>query len=108
MDAHCKFEFWGIQIYAAIDQFFPRVMWIYVGISSRSAVPVSNQYISMLASDALPGREFARGGPGRPPSDGRLRQVCILPRSEPHPTIINLCKVIVRVPALQAGGRLER
>ena len=50
MDAYCKFEHWGIQIYAAIDVYSRYIMWIYVGISGRTALSVLSQYIQTVAS----------------------------------------------------------
>lgn len=50
MDAYCKYEFVGIQIYAAIDVFSRYIMWIYVGITGRSAVSVLAQYVATLGN----------------------------------------------------------
>lgn len=48
MDAHCKFEYWGIQIYGAIDVHSRHMQWLYVGITGRSAVSVLAQYTATL------------------------------------------------------------
>lgn len=48
MDAYCKFEHWGIQVYAAIDSYSRYIQWIYVGIAGRSAVTVFAQYLNTL------------------------------------------------------------
>lgn len=32
MDAHLKLQFWGIEIYAAIDAYSRYVIWVYLGI----------------------------------------------------------------------------
>lgn len=53
MDAHCKFEHFGIQIYAAIDVYSRFVTWIYVGITARTAISVLAQYIKTLAEDGM-------------------------------------------------------
>ncbi|KAF2857071.1 hypothetical protein K470DRAFT_267100 [Piedraia hortae CBS 480.64] len=49
MDAHSKLEFWGVQVYAVIDEWSRCVMWTYVDITGRSAVSVLKQYVSTLA-----------------------------------------------------------
>jgi hypothetical protein len=46
-------EHWGIQIYAAIDTYSRCIMWIYVGITGRTAVSVWAQYIQTLASGGV-------------------------------------------------------
>lgn len=53
MDAYCKLEFWGIQIYAAIDIYSRCLMWIYVGVTGRTAVSVFAQYIKTLADGGV-------------------------------------------------------
>jgi len=50
MDAYCKFEMYGIQVYAGIDAYSRRIMWIYVGISGRTAVSVQAQYLATLTN----------------------------------------------------------
>ncbi|KAH0370119.1 hypothetical protein KCU65_g2882, partial [Aureobasidium melanogenum] len=45
MDAHCKLEKYGIQIYASIDTWSRKITWLYVGITARIAVSVAAQYI---------------------------------------------------------------
>ena len=44
IDAYCKMERWGIQMYAAIDVFSRHIMWTFVGISGRSQTSVFVQY----------------------------------------------------------------
>ena len=48
IDGYCKFEAWGIQIYAAIDCYSRYVIWLYVGLTGRSAYSVFSQYIEAL------------------------------------------------------------
>ena len=50
MDAHCKLEHWGIQIYAAIDVYSRHIVWIYIGITGRTQVSVLAQYLAAAAS----------------------------------------------------------
>ena len=45
IDAYCKLEHWGIQVYGAVDVYSRRIVWIYVGITGRSAVSVLAQYM---------------------------------------------------------------
>ena len=45
VDAHCKLEIVGIQIYAVIDAFSRKILWIYVGPSARTAVSVVAQFL---------------------------------------------------------------
>jgi hypothetical protein len=53
VDGHCKLEHWGIEIYAAIDAYSRYVIWIYVGISSRTAVSVLKQYTDTLETNGV-------------------------------------------------------
>jgi hypothetical protein len=53
MDAHCKFEKYGIQIYAAIDAWSREVMWVYVGITARTAVSVCCQYLACIGQGGV-------------------------------------------------------
>ena len=48
MDGYCKFDHWGIQIYAGIDVHSRHIHWVYVGITGRSAVSVLAQYAATL------------------------------------------------------------
>lgn len=48
IDGHCKLNFYGIEIYAAIDAYSRYIIWIYVGISSRTAVSVLRQFLDTL------------------------------------------------------------
>jgi hypothetical protein len=48
MDGYCKFEEFGIQIYAAIDAYSRNIIWIYVGVSGRTMVSVYQQFAVAL------------------------------------------------------------
>ncbi|KAF6238641.1 hypothetical protein HO173_003147 [Letharia columbiana] len=48
IDAHCKLEIVGIQIYAVIDAYSRKIIWIYVGISARTAVSVVKQFLEFM------------------------------------------------------------
>ena len=50
MDGYLKLAPFGIEIYAAIDGFSRYMIWIYVGISTRTAVSVYCQYIEAVRS----------------------------------------------------------
>ena len=63
MDAYCKLEFCGIQIYSAIDVYSRQIMWLYVGLTGRTAVSVLAQYIQTLTDcGVMP--EFVRSDCG--------------------------------------------
>ena len=44
LDGYDKLSDWGIEIYAAIDAYSRFIIWIYVGISNRTANSVLVQY----------------------------------------------------------------
>jgi hypothetical protein len=48
MDGYLKLASYGIEIYAAIDAYSRYIIWIYVGISSRTAVSVLRQFLDVL------------------------------------------------------------
>ena len=48
MDGHCKLQYWGIEIYAAIDAYSQYIIWIYVGISCWIAISTLKQYLHTL------------------------------------------------------------
>ena len=48
LDGYCKFDFVGIEIYAAIDAYSRNVLWAYCGISARTEISVMRQYCDML------------------------------------------------------------
>ena len=43
-----KLEPFGIEIYAAVDAYSRYIIWTYVGISARTAVSVSHQYLTVV------------------------------------------------------------
>lgn len=53
IDAYCKLEFCGIQIYAVIDAYSRKLLWIYVGVSSRTAVSVAKQFLTYLQDEKI-------------------------------------------------------
>lgn len=53
MDAFCKLEHWGIQVYAAIDTYSRYIVWIYVGPSARTQSAVAAQYLKTLNSGKM-------------------------------------------------------
>lgn len=57
VDAYCKLEIIGIQIYAVIDAYSRKVIWIYVEGSGRTAVSVLKQFsIYMKEHKIMPER----------------------------------------------------
>ena len=48
LDAHCKLEPYGIQIYAAIDAYSRHIIWVYIGVSARTMISVFRQFASAL------------------------------------------------------------
>jgi hypothetical protein len=48
IDGHMKLVDFGIEIYAAIDGYSRRIIWIYVGISARTEVSVEKQYLKAV------------------------------------------------------------
>ena len=64
IDAYCKLEGWGIQIYAAIDAYSRHIIWAYVGITGRTQISTLAQYLATLqAVNVLP--EIVRSDRGR-------------------------------------------
>jgi hypothetical protein len=45
-----KLSRYGIEIYAAIDGYSRYILWIYVGISTRTAISVYKQYVNAVSS----------------------------------------------------------
>jgi hypothetical protein len=66
---------WGIEIYAAIDAYSRKIIWIYVGNSNRSRLAVARQYLQTVAQlDWCP--RFVRADRGQEPvllADAHLR-----------------------------------
>ena len=48
VDGHDKLSPYGIQIYAGIDAYSRFIIWIYVGISARTAISVGQQYLTAI------------------------------------------------------------
>jgi hypothetical protein len=53
IDAHCKLEQWGIQIYGAIDVYSRYIVWCHVGIAGRTGVSVLSQYLRCLQEEGV-------------------------------------------------------
>ncbi|KAE8553419.1 hypothetical protein EYB25_004801 [Talaromyces marneffei] len=79
IDGYLKLANYGIEIYAAIDTYSRYVIWIYIGISARTAVSVLHQFLDTLSSTkAMP--EIIRSDRGTETvlissAQHRLRQV---------------------------------
>ena len=50
VDGHDKLASYGIQIYGGMDVFSRLILWMYVGVSNRTAVSVNKQYLETVAS----------------------------------------------------------
>ena len=48
VDGYLKLALYGIEVYAAIDAYSRYIIWIYVGISARTAVSVLRQYLDTI------------------------------------------------------------
>lgn len=48
VDGYLKLEPYGIEIYAGIDAYARYIVWIYVGVSCRTAVSVLRQFLDVL------------------------------------------------------------
>lgn len=48
VDGYLKLQPYGIEVYAAIDAYSRFVVWIYVGISARTAISVVRQYLDTV------------------------------------------------------------
>lgn len=48
VDGHDKLKAFGIEIYAAIDAYSRKIIWIYVGRSNRTAISVVQQYLDKI------------------------------------------------------------
>lgn len=53
IDGYCKLQHWGIEVYAAMDAYSRYIMWIYIGISCRTAVSVLKQYLDTLETQEI-------------------------------------------------------
>lgn len=50
VDGHMKLEPFGIEIYAAIDGYSRFIVWVYIGVSARTAVSVLRQSLDTFTS----------------------------------------------------------
>jgi Clr5 domain len=48
IDAYLKLSPYGIEVYAAIDAYSRFIVWIYIGISARTAISVLRQYLDTI------------------------------------------------------------
>ena len=48
IDAYLKLSPYGIEVYAAIDAYSRYIVWIYIGISARTAISVLRQYLDTI------------------------------------------------------------
>jgi hypothetical protein len=48
IDGYLKLAPYGIEIYGAIDAYSRYIIWVYVGISARTAVSVLRQFLDTL------------------------------------------------------------
>jgi hypothetical protein len=46
-------DYWGIEIYAAVDAYSRFVVWVYIGVTARTAVSVLRQYIDTLDNEKV-------------------------------------------------------
>jgi hypothetical protein len=74
IDAHCKLEHFGIQIYAGIDAYSRYVMWNFCGVSSRTQVSVRVQWARVLSQLKRAPKKIRsdRGGETRLVADGHV------------------------------------
>ncbi|KAL4789390.1 hypothetical protein BDV19DRAFT_397054 [Aspergillus venezuelensis] len=66
IDGYLKLAPYGIEIYAAIDAYSRYIIWVYVGVSSRTAVSVLKQFLDTLKVTSRQPR-FVRSDRGREP-----------------------------------------
>jgi hypothetical protein len=48
IDAHLKLQFWGIEVYAAINTYARYIIWIYIGTSATTAISCVRQFLDTL------------------------------------------------------------
>jgi hypothetical protein len=48
VDGHHKLTRWGFQIYAAIDTYSRKIIWVYVGFDALTSVSVAKQYMDTI------------------------------------------------------------
>ena len=51
IDGHDKLRNWDILIYACIDGYSRRIIWIHVGLTNRAQIAVARQYLDVLTTD---------------------------------------------------------
>jgi hypothetical protein len=49
VDGHMKLQVYGFEIYAGIDAYSKYIVWIYMGVSARTAVSVLKQYLNIVS-----------------------------------------------------------
>ena len=50
VDGYMKLQPYGIEVYAAIDEYSRYIVWVYVGISAHTQVSVLHQYLDTVQS----------------------------------------------------------
>ena len=53
VDRYCKLQYWGIEIYTAIDAYSRYIVWIYIGVSNQTAVSIAQQYLQTVKTQNL-------------------------------------------------------
>nr|POF13614.1 hypothetical protein CFP56_02637 [Quercus suber] len=53
MDAYCKFEPQGVQIYVAIDVYSRHVIWKYLSITGRTVISVLAYYLATVTESVM-------------------------------------------------------
>lgn len=48
LDSYLKLAPYGIKFYAAIDAYSRYIVWIYIGITSRTAISVLRQFLDVI------------------------------------------------------------
>jgi hypothetical protein len=64
IDGHMKMQFFGIEMYAAIDVHSRFIRWIYVGVTARTGVSVVCQLLNALGEDSAVIPKFLRSDRG--------------------------------------------
>jgi transposase InsO family protein len=50
MDGFCKLDFMGVEVYAAIDVYSRYIIWIYIGVDTKTQASIAAQYLAAVAS----------------------------------------------------------
>ena len=53
VDGYCKLQYWGIEVYAAIDAYSRYIVWIHVGVSNQTALSIVQQYLQTVKTQNL-------------------------------------------------------